>query len=230
LLIRGNSKLGPEIFHFSIPAGKTCPGETEDCKNACYAKKHFYQMNNVIMSLERNYQRTLDAEFVAQMVGDIKKKRAKIVRIHSSGDFYVAEYIHKWTEIVRRCVDTTFFAYTRSWRLAELRPWLCDMATYSNIHLWWSADKESDEIDGAPPFWNGVRVAYMAQDYDEDIPHYVDLVFRTKRKRVQKYAESSTRNMQLLVCPAENGTKPKIKTTCSACTLCYSAKIIPWKR
>jgi hypothetical protein len=227
LLIRGNSKLGPEIFHFSIPAGKTCPGETDDCKNACYAKKHFYNMINVIESLERNYQRTLTAEFVAQMVGEIREKRAKIVRIHTSGDFYDAEYIHKWIEIVEQCPNITFFAYTRSWRIFELLLPLRDLAKPANMHLWWSADKESDAIDGIPPLYPAVRIAYMSQDYDEITPDYADLVFRTKRKRVQKYMPAY---VDKLVCPAENGTKPKVKMTCSACNLCYKPQLVPWKK
>ena len=84
---------------------------------------------------------------------------AKSFRIHVSGDFDSAAYIDKWTQIVERCPDTKFWAYTRSWRIPELLPSLNQLRDLPNMQLFASTDPTIPE----PPPLNW-RVAYLETD------------------------------------------------------------------
>jgi hypothetical protein len=172
---------------------------------------------------ERNYVDSLSDDFVERMVAELKKNKPEIVRLHVSGDFYDASYIQKWTELCRQFSSTIFFAYTRSWRVPELRPALGQFNRLPNTHLWWSVDGDTDAMNGRPPIWKNVRVAYMQVAADETIPHYVDLVFRDGERKPRKYSNGR------LICPAENGVKTHSKITCSACGICFNSRPTPRK-
>jgi hypothetical protein len=218
MLIKGNSKLGKQVYHFSLPAHVTCPGETTACASVCYAKNGFYNMNNVKESLRISLKRAKRADFVAKMIAAIGRRKIDVLRIHVSGDFYSAKYIRKWLAIARSCPHVRFYAYTRSWRKARMVKALAALAALPNVHLWWSVDKETHALDGAPPAVARVRVAYMQLADDEPVPAYADLVFRVD------YHNAVMRNINgVRVCPVENGVKyaEGKKPTCSHCKLCY---------
>lgn len=217
MLIRGNSKLGGEIHHFSLPAGKTCPCQTTACASVCYAEDGYYNMNNVIDSLARRLKFTKRKDFVEKMVAAIGRDTVSIVRLHVSGDFYSAEYIRRWVEIVRRCPNVKFYTYTRSWRRQDLLDALKELAALDNVVLWWSADKITHAENGAPPAVATVRVAYMQMNDEDPVPAYADLVFRVEDTTVMRRVGT------IRVCPVENGIKyaKGKKPTCSKCKLCY---------
>lgn len=219
MIQKGNTKLGKAIYTFSLPAHWTCPGETPACAEVCYAMDGFYNMQNVVDSLNANYTASQQGNFAEQMIAAIGRRSVETFRIHPSGDFYEAAYVRKWIEIAERYPNIRFYAYTRSWRNAEILEALTDLAALPNVSLWWSTDKDTDALNGAPPIVANVKVAYMQVADDEVVPGYTDLVFRVKRDTVL-FAFNGVR-----VCPAENGVTYETKPTCSQCKLCYTAQL-----
>jgi len=223
VLHRGNSKLGPIIHTFSLPAVTTCPGRTARCEGVCYADRGYFYMANVQESLAANHAASLKPNFVAKIVREIKQRRVRILRIHVSGDFYGIGYARKWVEIAQRCRSTVFKCNTRSWRRRDILPGIRELSKLPNTRIWLSADAESHEINGKPPQMRGARVAYMVIDDDEFVPAYADVVLRDKPQTIQKYRQGR------LVCPAENGIHYPFKMTCSDCGVCYRQQAVPKK-
>jgi hypothetical protein len=209
LLQQGNTKLGENIYHFSIPAWQTCPGRSAACR-ACYAMQGRYRIHMVQDALQRCYQASLEEDFAQRMIREVHRRWCRVVRIHVAGDYFSAEYAEKWLEIIRRCPDTTFYAYTRSWRVADIFSVLVEMASLDNFRLWFSADSDT----GTPPVVEGVRVAWMMQTAEELIED-ADLIFRDKPLRQEK-----VRRIGLtLVCPTESGSDTY--TDCGVCKFCW---------
>lgn len=219
MLKPGNRKLGKLIHHWSIPSGlpEICVGATAICLFLCYAMRHHYCRSNVKKSLQKSFELAVRKDFASLMTAWVRSMFARIVRVHASGEFFSAEYVQQWISVVEANPKVTFFAYTRSWRVAELLHLLEQLAALPNFYMWWSCDKDS----GPPPDTLGVRKAYMMSDYT-DVPVFdVDLVFRAKTKKVSKWVADA------LVCPAENGIT---KTTCSQCQICFRDKSVPKRR
>ncbi len=139
LLVYGNAKLGA-ISNFSLPAKKTCPGINKFCHKYCYGVQNWYRESHVIDTLNERLTATKMGDFVPLMVEEIKSKKIKIVRIHTTGDFYSNEYIQKWSEIVKQCSSTKFYGYTRSWRVPELEDSLSELCRNMNVILRASVD------------------------------------------------------------------------------------------
>ena len=119
LMSTGNHKLSKDILVFNLNRGETCPGQSPWCNKHCYDKKS-YRYPAVKPARDRNLAATMSDDFVDRIVAEIKKIRKTPVcgvRIHGSGDFYSAGYLHKWYEIARQCPDIRFKANTRSWML-----------------------------------------------------------------------------------------------------------------
>lgn len=132
----GNRKLKNDattrFIIWNLPAVKTCPFRTAMCEKSCYARKAERVYPQVLPSRERNYEESLRATFVEDMIYTInstifdargrmrKAYRGKqiVFRIHESGDFYNYEYVSKWLEIIRyyeECLpQLRFVAYTKS--------------------------------------------------------------------------------------------------------------------
>jgi Gene product 88 len=163
LLLVGNDKLSQSIFQWSIPAIETCPGRTPACAHACYAMRGHFLFDAVQERLEWNQRQALMGNFVDRMVDEVFRKGCIVVRVHVSGDFGTPTYTRKWVEIVSRSPQTTFFAYTRSWRVAKIDPVLRELAALPNMRLWYSADRQTGWPEHIP---ETVRVAWM-QDTDE---------------------------------------------------------------
>lgn len=210
LLFPGNTKTGPQIALFNLPRVDTCPGATALCVKHCYIKRT-NRFPQVRPSHQLRYEASLKDDFVQKMVADIVKCRKKILRVHTSGDFYGEKYIADWVDIVKQTPETAYYAYTRSWRVPRLMRQLDRLRRLPNMQLWWSSDSET----GAPP--EGV-VAYMSVD-DSDIPEFgASLVFRVKRDTMRTMVGGVN------VCPLESG-QPKLKEnglTCAKCRLCFS--------
>ena len=125
-LLTQNSKLkktskenGLKVFNFGIPAyksvtgKKTCPF-ADSCVAFCYAKKGAYIWSNVKPAFEYRYKITLQDNFPELMIKEIKRKKADIIRIHDSGDFYSPAYLNKWYKIMQALPHVHFYAYTNS--------------------------------------------------------------------------------------------------------------------
>ena len=128
LLVDGNSKLGRGVWTFStLPSnnifdvvinGKsysvrgTCPC---NCPG-CYAQTGFYNMPSVMVAnaiktyLVRNYLEWVKAAIIAQIIAD----NIQLLRVHASGDFFSADYIELWREVVTACPACVFWTYTKN--------------------------------------------------------------------------------------------------------------------
>ena len=227
----GNSKLGAAIHSFSMPAIYTCPGATVLCGDKCYGRRSYFIYGSLPVKLRNNYQASLEPDFEDRLNQELIAEDVAVCRIHVVGDFYNRAYLQVWLNVIRAHPDRRFFAYTRSWRIAELLPLLRELATLPNLQLWFSEDRET----GRSPYVPGVRVAFMVtcKADEQFIPDYADLVFRdTSHARLYPYAVKRIKNV--LVCPHEQGVKRgalgKAPLTCTWCQLCWTAKHLPQKR
>ncbi len=117
IAIKGNSKMGKNVYIFNIPAKKTCTPtswclEGKNGKPACYALRNNFLLPNAMASAERRYTQSKSEGFVEEMSNFIKNKKVKYFRIHSSGDFYSEDYVEKWIEIAKNCPETKFRSST----------------------------------------------------------------------------------------------------------------------
>ena len=220
----GNTKLGSDITVWSLPAVLTCPGRTQLCERLCYATKHRFSTGRYLWSVMQNWITATLPFFVLWMVTRLTVLRAKTVRIHVSGDFFSPEYVRKWISVAKYVPGTTFYAYTRSWRVKDggkMRKALEDFAALPNCYLWYSADRES----GMPKRAAGqhVRIAYLAVSKDDIPPPDADLVFRDYRIRKGDVCKKLN---GVTVCPEENGVGKHIG--CSKCRICFTQPRRGW--
>lgn len=110
------------VYEFNLPAGHSCPF-AKDCKvmvdrqtgkfniigkkYRCYASSA-ERFPGVRKSRWCNFEAMLNNEPI-----EIPKK-AKYIRIHSSGDFFSQEYFDKWLDVCRANPDVRFWAFTKS--------------------------------------------------------------------------------------------------------------------
>lgn len=117
--LKKTSKLNDlRVFNFGIPAQSTCLW-AGDCKKFCYASKGAYIWGNVKPAFERRLELTKQKDFPTLMIAEITKKKADVIRIHDSGDFYSREYLHKWFKVMDSMPNVKFYAYSKSLPLFE---------------------------------------------------------------------------------------------------------------
>ena len=150
---KGNSKVGPMAV-FNIPAITSCPGRTPWCSTHCYAAK----VERRWSAPREMYAANLRALSEGAPLPTLPRGTT-IVRIHANGDFYSAEYAQQWAAYVANNPGVTFYAYTRSWRIAAILPALEALRALPNMTLFASMDESTTD---APP--SGWRVAYIAGD------------------------------------------------------------------
>jgi hypothetical protein len=163
--------------------------------------------------LQVNLDASLQNNFERRMIAEIRRRGVHVLRIHVSGDMYSSEYAMKWVRIARRCPRTSFYGYTRSYRIPEILPVLVELSRQKNVTLWWSVDAETGIPTTVPP---NVHLAYL-QTTAEDDPGPSDIVFRTRPLR----GTPITRIGLSVVCPTENGTHQAENTTCTSCRRCF---------
>jgi hypothetical protein len=133
----GNLRMN--IPTWSLPAEKTCPNATIDCMNNCYAKKAERMYRNTRESRARNLNDSKRKDFTNKMIGLIKKKKSKYIRIHESGDFYSKIYLDKWIDICNKFPRKKFLAYTQSYDLDwSKKP--------DNLIVYWSVWPDSKNV------------------------------------------------------------------------------------
>ena len=131
---KGNAKLGKEILTFSLPAGYTCPaahlcasyadrstGKISDGKHTtfrCFAASQESTYPAVRKARWHNFDllRPINNDFMAmaRLILQSLDKKAKIVRVHVSGDFFNAAYFRAWCTVAFFRPYTKFYAYTKS--------------------------------------------------------------------------------------------------------------------
>jgi len=156
-LLTFNENLG--VHTFNLPPGRTCPGKSPWCRRFCYGKNGNHQYPSVKKGQGARLAITRDlSAFVERMVREVHRRAAKghnTIRIHSTGDFHSFAYFRSWLEIARRCPETRFFCYTRTWRVPAWRLVLAEAEQVSNLTLWWSTDPSTEVPTDAP------RVAFI---------------------------------------------------------------------
>jgi len=128
VLINGNTKLGRGVWTFStLPSNRVfhvvINGKAYDIKGTCpcncagcYAQKGHYNGTDVKAANARKtffayyYLGWLKRAILAQIEAD----KIQLLRIHASGDFFSANYIEMWREIVNRCPACVFWTYTKN--------------------------------------------------------------------------------------------------------------------
>jgi len=135
LLSNGNSKLGRNIYSFSLPTS-TCKHKTEYCRKYCYAKKGNFVFPNVVKHYASNLRHSYAKNFSRRIREEIIQNGAEYIRIHPSGDFYNQKYFDKWLTIATSSPKCEFLAYTRNYELdaSKIPP---------NFHLYFSIDSST---------------------------------------------------------------------------------------
>jgi len=158
-LNKGNAKLGNGIYTFSLPAGYSCPGAKEclsragresgkiqdglETKFRCFAASDEARLPSVRKQRWHNFE-LLKNKSTSQMVELIQAslpKKATLIRIHVSGDFFNPQYFDAWVEIAQKNPSRTFYAYTKMlhlWvgRKDDIPPNLKLNASRGGIHDW----------------------------------------------------------------------------------------------
>ena len=145
--MRGNAKLGKDVWTFSLPSGHTCPGA---CK--CLAKVD--RTTNQLIEGPQNEFRCFSAtaevafptvraarrynmdmltkktkvEDLMDMLVAALPLRAEIMRLHVAGDFYSQNYFDAWQLVAEMFPHCQFYAYTKS-----IPFWLNWVARYKKL-------------------------------------------------------------------------------------------------
>lgn len=133
MFAKGNAKLGKSTVTFSLPAGFTCPaahlclsradkltGHITDGKHTqfrCYAASNEALFKNIRISRWNNFEALRGKplqDMVALLNTSIPHKGTKLVRFHSSGDFFNQDYFDAWLEVARLNPDLIFYGYTKA--------------------------------------------------------------------------------------------------------------------
>lgn len=126
---KGNAKLGKKVFTFSLPAGWTCPnaldclaksdektGKITDGKKMrfrCFAASAEAIYPAVRKSRWKNFRLLKEAENMAKLIQSSLPKKAEIIRIHVSGDFFNADYFRAWLHVATNNPNVKFYFYTK---------------------------------------------------------------------------------------------------------------------
>ena len=153
----GNTKVGL-VPTFSLPARYTCPGATNWCLKHCYAWRLEVLRPAIRRAYARNLMLSWDAERFVYVMRRTLPAAVPLVRIHVGGDFFHRTYVEAWIRLCKAMRRTKFWAYTRSWSVQSLRPFLEELRELPNVHLFASVDPE---MSSPPAEW---RIAWVKTD------------------------------------------------------------------
>ena len=217
MLTPGNHKLGgARIWGFALPSGSAavCVGLSPTCAEHCYAVRTEAYRKRAATRYRENLALTRRRDFGVRVRAFLTLHGVRVVRIHTGGEFYSAEYAAKWLEVIRRRPRVRFYAYTRAWRIPAICAVLDAMAREPNCRLWFSCDRDT----GAPaerPL--EVRIAWLMTGEGDPPPPEADLVFRVGHlRRIPLVTVAG-----VPVCPAEDGLPRATPMTCDRCRTCW---------
>lgn len=146
----------PKAWSWNLPSGWSCPAaleclakadrDTGKITNGPHQKFKCYsamteRYPSVRKRLWANYEavRGKKPGEVEALLQSILPKKAKLVRIHSAGDFFSQDYFDGWLEFARKNEQVRFWAFTKSlpfWvaRLGSIPPNLELQASYGGRH------------------------------------------------------------------------------------------------
>ena len=189
---------------FGMLAGPqfSCPSATLACKD-CYAMKKRHMFQNVQNALAQNWllikqlHKKRNTKRAVKELLNIIPKKAKIFRIHESGDWFSQWYINAWAEVVKQRPHTSFWFYTRSFKFNYSK-----LTRLHNLTMWASTDNYN--LKEAKKFVkrykkSGTKHAYGPWEHNKRIP------------------------MGSFKCPATSKKMPTLGA-CEKCMLCVVKK------
>lgn len=145
-----------DVASFDLPAGFTCPaanlcqtysnrdtGKITDGVNAkfrCYASSLESAFTTTRKLHWHNFDllKSLGFEDMVALINSSLPKSVKIVRIHSSGDYFSKAYFDAWREVAKQNPQITFFGYTKILTYVK-------MSKPDNFHLVYSFGGKMDK-------------------------------------------------------------------------------------
>lgn len=209
-VVKGNSKLGKGVYAFNLLPGDnpistknkgqltnvsgTCGGCCEGCVNKCYAIADARRYHNTcIPSLAKNtliMRHDMDGTF-KQLRENLKKKKAKVLRYHSSGEIESYDYLLHMVKLAVEMPEVRFYFYTKRFEFMERYLKECGELPENlvcNISEW-KGNTEGYNLDGLNRF-------IYDDGTDETLKHVPH-------------------------CPAVDKKGHKTGVTCEKCGLCY---------
>jgi len=127
-------RIGKRVYSFNLPAGHSCPwaldcfskadkvtGKITDgpaMKFRCYASSLEALYPSVRKMYHSNYEEIKafngNADMISEALLSAMPKKAEVIRIHTSGDFFHASYFQAWIKVALARPDVTFYAYTKA--------------------------------------------------------------------------------------------------------------------
>lgn len=214
---KGNSKLGKNIYTFSLPSGHTCPGANECLSKAnrdtgtitdgpnvsyrCFSASQEALYTNVRNSRWRNMNLLTSAlrnGTAVDLILNSLPPKANIVRIHVAGDFFSQNYFDTWISVANMRPDVIFYAYTKS-----LTYWVNRLSVIpNNLKLNASVGGKHDNLIVAHNLKFAIVVYSPEQAADRNLPIDHD----------DSHAYAQPNSFALLL----HGTQPKGSTAANA--------------
>lgn len=162
-----------EVVAFDLPAGYTCPkanicltyADKNDGKIKrvgrvqCYASKAESQHPNVRLFRWNNFTELKHSDNMVELLNNSIPEKAKIIRIHSSGDFFSFDYFMAWRELAILHPEKVFFGYTK---ILDY----CKIDLPDNFTLQYSFGSKDDGL-----LTSDIPTCYVAE-YDNQYPEY----------------------------------------------------------
>lgn len=191
----GNSKLAPNIFTFSLPAGYACPGshacrsqavktsegfrikDGPNCQFRCFAAIDEVLKPNVREQRWHNFN-LLKGKSLSEMVELITASLPHphwkfIVRLHVSGDFFSQDYFDAWLAVIRQHPATLFYAYTKSLPFWLLRQGMIpdNLKLVASRGGKWDSLIEEKGLRSAKVVYSEAEAATLGLEIDHDDSH-----------------------------------------------------------
>jgi len=117
LLKKGNQKLDKSILCWSITPVASCLNCAQ-CMKRCYALFPYRMYPKTKLSWDNNFTLAKTGEFKQHIIDQLSSaKKCKAVRIHVAGDFFTAEYILQWCDIVQQFPALHFYGYSKHFKI-----------------------------------------------------------------------------------------------------------------
>lgn len=170
-----------EVASFDIPAGHTCPfaslclskadkitGKITDGKDSqfrCYAASSEAAFPTVRALRWHNFDLLKPMEDsiddMVELIEASLPNKVKVIRIHSSGDFFHKNYFKAWVRVAKNHPEISFFGYTKG------LPYV-DANKSDNFSLVYSfGGKMDSKLSGQPTSY---VVPTMEYAYDKNLP------------------------------------------------------------
>ena len=117
------------VIAFDLPAGHTCPmadkckatankitGRITDGKNMqfrCYAASTEVVFPSARQNRWHNFEELKKSTNMSGLIEESLPRDVKVVRIHSSGDFFNEKYFEAWCKVAKNHPEINFFGYTK---------------------------------------------------------------------------------------------------------------------